>query len=73
MVSSGIYRSGYPTKKNFGFLRRLGIRTIVYLCPEPYPDANVAFLDSIGTDTPPPRRGPPRHAAPRRAAPPAVC
>ena len=48
MVHRGVYRSGYPTKKNFSFLRRLGIRTVVYLCPEPYPKANRAFLESIG-------------------------
>lgn len=48
MVHRGVYRSGYPTKKNFAFLRRLGIRTVVYLCPEPYPEANRKFLRSIG-------------------------
>jgi tyrosine-protein phosphatase SIW14 len=48
MVDSGIYRSGFPTKKNFAFLRELGIRTVVYLCPEEYPPANAEFLQSIG-------------------------
>jgi len=29
MVAPGIYRSGYPNKKNFGFLKKLGVKTIV--------------------------------------------
>ncbi len=47
MVSKGIYRSGYPTKKNFSFLKRLGLKTVLYLCPEEYPKENIKFLKQI--------------------------
>jgi hypothetical protein len=29
MVAPGVYRSGYPNKRNFPFLRRLGLRSIM--------------------------------------------
>lgn len=48
MVDSGIYRSGFPKKKNFSFLKRIGLKTIVYMCEEEYPNANIVFLHSIG-------------------------
>ena len=48
MVDGGVFRSGYPVRKNFAFLRRLGLRTVLYLCPEPYPEANLVFLRSMG-------------------------
>ncbi|KAK4834778.1 hypothetical protein QYF36_000445 [Acer negundo] len=44
MVEEGIYRSGLPKPDNFGFLRTLNLRSIVYLCPEPYPEENLKFL-----------------------------
>ncbi|KAK3229483.1 hypothetical protein Dsin_001364 [Dipteronia sinensis] len=44
MVEEGIYRSGLPQLDNFGFLRTLNLRSIVYLCPEPYPEENLKFL-----------------------------
>lgn len=31
LVAPGIYRSGHPNKKNFSFLRRLGLKTVVYV------------------------------------------
>ena len=31
MVDKGVYRSGYPTKKNFPFLAKLGLRSVVYV------------------------------------------
>jgi tyrosine-protein phosphatase SIW14 len=44
MVSPGIYRSGFPNKvkklvaekkkKNFDFLKKIKIKTIIYMCPE---------------------------------------
>ena len=43
-VAVGIYRSGFPTKKNFAFLRTLRLRSLVYLCPEEYPHSHTAFL-----------------------------
>ncbi|XP_078447541.1 inositol diphosphatase DSP3-like [Wolffia australiana] len=48
MVDFGIYRSGLPEPANFSYLDSLGIRTIVYLCPEPYPEANAAFVQERG-------------------------
>ncbi|WOL04194.1 putative tyrosine-protein phosphatase [Canna indica] len=44
MVDTGIYRSGFPTPANFRFLEELNLRSIVYLCPEPYPDDNMEFV-----------------------------
>lgn len=44
LVEPHIYRSGFPGKKNFPFLKTLNLRTVLYLCPEEYPDANLAFL-----------------------------
>ncbi|KAL6567521.1 Tyrosine-protein phosphatase dsp1 [Orobanche gracilis] len=48
MVDCGIYRSGFPDVPNFPFLKTLGLRSIIYLCPEPYPEANVQFLEENG-------------------------
>ncbi|KZV16130.1 putative tyrosine-protein phosphatase [Dorcoceras hygrometricum] len=44
MVDHGVFRSGFPDTPNFPFLETLGIRSIIYLCPEPYPEANMQFL-----------------------------
>jgi len=35
LVEHGLYRGAYPTLKNYRFLRRLGLKTIVSLIPEP--------------------------------------
>mmetsp|Transcript_5925 Transcript_5925/g.10302 ORF Transcript_5925/g.10302 Transcript_5925/m.10302 type:complete len:243 (+) Transcript_5925:4907-5635(+) len=43
MVTPGVYRSGFPKIKNFPFLKRLGLRTILTLVLEEYPEANQAF------------------------------
>ncbi|KAG6717596.1 hypothetical protein I3842_04G108600 [Carya illinoinensis] len=48
MVDNGIFRSGFPDFANFSFLQTLGLRSIIYLCPEPYPEANMEFLKSNG-------------------------
>lgn len=48
MVDRGIYRSGFPKKKNFPFLKKLGLKSVIYLCLEEYPVANLEFLQSIG-------------------------
>nr|CCC92869.1 unnamed protein product [Trypanosoma congolense IL3000] len=45
MVCPGVYRSGYPTRKNYRFIRALKLRTIIYLCPEEYAEANVKFCE----------------------------
>ncbi|OVA20026.1 Protein-tyrosine phosphatase [Macleaya cordata] len=46
MVDNGIFRSGFPDASNLSFLRTLRLRSIIYLCPEPYPEANEEFLKS---------------------------
>ncbi|XP_049379377.1 tyrosine-protein phosphatase DSP1-like isoform X2 [Solanum stenotomum] len=48
MVDYGVFRSGFPDTANFAFLQTLGLRSIVYLCPERYPEANVEFLNANG-------------------------
>ena len=48
-VNYGVYRSGFPTKRNFAFLRTLHLRSLVYLCPEDYPPSHLAFLAQHNT------------------------
>ncbi|KAI8002056.1 Tyrosine-protein phosphatase DSP1 [Camellia lanceoleosa] len=48
MVDYGVFRSGFPESANFSFLQTLGLRSIVYLCQEPYPEANLRFLNANG-------------------------
>ncbi|CAL5043941.1 unnamed protein product [Urochloa decumbens] len=48
MVDEGIFRSGFPKTTNFRFLKSLNLRSIVYLCPEPYPETNIEFLEKNG-------------------------
>ncbi|RSH79314.1 uncharacterized protein EHS24_001354 [Apiotrichum porosum] len=31
LVAPGVYRSGHPNRRNFGFLARLGLKTVVYV------------------------------------------
>lgn len=45
---AGLYRSGYPNKKNFPFLIKLGIKTVVYLGEERYLEKNKACLQGYG-------------------------
>ncbi|KAA3478763.1 putative tyrosine-protein phosphatase [Gossypium australe] len=48
MVDNGVFRSGFPDSANFSFLQSLGLRSIIYLCPESYPEANNEFLKANG-------------------------
>ncbi|GAV61234.1 Y_phosphatase2 domain-containing protein [Cephalotus follicularis] len=48
MVDNGIFRSGFPDSANFSFLQSLGLRSIIYLCPEPYPELNEEFVKVNG-------------------------
>lgn len=48
MVDNGIFRSGFPDTANFSFIQSLALRSILYLCPEPYPEANMEFLKANG-------------------------
>ncbi|OAJ40435.1 hypothetical protein, variant 1 [Batrachochytrium dendrobatidis JEL423] len=45
LVAPGIYRSAFPKKRNFSFLKKLGLRSILTLILEDYPDQNRKFLD----------------------------
>ncbi|XP_050204281.1 tyrosine-protein phosphatase DSP3-like [Mercurialis annua] len=44
MVEDGIFRSSFPQPSNFSFLQSLNLRSIIYLCLEPYPEENLEFL-----------------------------
>ncbi|TPX61421.1 hypothetical protein SpCBS45565_g07260 [Spizellomyces sp. 'palustris'] len=48
MVAPGVYRSGYPNKKNFPFLKKLGLKSIMYLCEDEYSEDTLAFLGGYG-------------------------
>ncbi|KAJ3031369.1 hypothetical protein HDV00_008369 [Rhizophlyctis rosea] len=48
MVAPGVYRSGYPNKKNFPFLQKLGLKSIMYLCEDDYSTDNLTFLAENG-------------------------
>ena len=43
MVEGGLYRSGFPKKKNFPFLKALGIKSILTLVLEEYPATHQEF------------------------------
>ncbi|KAL8166243.1 hypothetical protein V2J09_007742 [Rumex salicifolius] len=46
VVEEGVYRSAFPEIYNFGFLETLNLKSIIYLCPEPYPEEHCKLLDS---------------------------
>jgi len=48
MVDKGIYRSAFIQKKNFPFLKTLGLKTVLFLCLEDYPESSLEFIESIG-------------------------
>lgn len=48
MVSPGIYRSSFPKKKNFPFLKSLNLKIILTLVLEEYPEANAEFNKANG-------------------------
>ncbi|KAJ7973628.1 Tyrosine phosphatase family protein [Quillaja saponaria] len=45
-IDDVIFRSGFPQSSNFLFLDTLNLRSIIYLCPEPYPEENLKFICS---------------------------
>ncbi|KAK8965243.1 putative tyrosine-protein phosphatase [Platanthera guangdongensis] len=47
-VDNGVFRSGFPNAANFSFLQTLKLRSVLCLCPEPYPDASMEFLKLNG-------------------------
>lgn len=48
MVSSWIYRSSFPSRRHFGFLRGLGLRNILTLVLETYPTGHKQWLKEEG-------------------------
>ncbi|KAJ3270690.1 hypothetical protein HDV01_007514 [Terramyces sp. JEL0728] len=44
LITPGIYRSAFPKKKNFSFLKKLQLKSILTLILEDYPDQNKVFL-----------------------------
>ncbi|KAF8059778.1 hypothetical protein N665_1224s0019 [Sinapis alba] len=46
MVENGIYRSSFPKPEHFSFLTSLNLRSIIYLCPEPYPEESLKFFEA---------------------------
>jgi tyrosine-protein phosphatase SIW14 len=43
-----IYRSSYPKEENYGFLKDLGIKTILTLVPEPLSSEYQSFMQEAG-------------------------
>lgn len=48
MVDRGVYRSSFPRGKNIGFLRSLGLKSVISLVPEDYPSNLLEFYASNG-------------------------
>ncbi|KAL7425056.1 tyrosine-protein phosphatase siw14 [Cryptotrichosporon argae] len=46
VVDKGVYRSGFPKKRNFRFLETLGLKTVLTLVLEDYPEANLKWCQS---------------------------
>lgn len=44
MVVDGVYRSSFPRMDHFAYLKSLGLRSVLVLIPEPYPEENAQFL-----------------------------
>ena len=44
IVSCGIYRSSFPKRKNFLFLKKLKLKSVLTLVLEEYPTVNSTFL-----------------------------
>lgn len=44
-VCKGIFRSAFPKKKNFPFLKKLKLKSILTLVLEDYPEVNKRFLE----------------------------
>ena len=48
MVTPGVYRSGFPTRHNLGFLQTLGLRTLVRIENAEFPSDLQAWIESCG-------------------------
>ncbi|KAH0543652.1 hypothetical protein FGG08_002090 [Glutinoglossum americanum] len=48
LVWKGVYRSSFPKADHFEHLKSLGLRSILTLVPEEYPEANIIFMKENG-------------------------
>jgi protein tyrosine/serine phosphatase len=48
VVNPSVYRGGYPTLRNFRFLSRLRLKTIISLTPEPPTEDLKTFAMTLG-------------------------
>ncbi|KAJ2237288.1 tyrosine-protein phosphatase siw14 [Coemansia sp. RSA 485] len=48
MVCPYIYRSGMPKRRNYAFLKKLKLKSILTLIMEEYPQQNQKFLEQSG-------------------------
>lgn len=48
IVVPGIFRSSFPRKKNFAFLKSLGLKSVLTLIQDEYPQENLDFLEQEG-------------------------
>ncbi|ORY34792.1 tyrosine phosphatase family-domain-containing protein, partial [Naematelia encephala] len=46
VVSGGVYRCGFPMKRNFRFMETLRLKTVLTLVLEDYPEANLKWCQS---------------------------
>ncbi|KAI9226029.1 MAG: protein-tyrosine phosphatase [Piptocephalis tieghemiana] len=47
-VGPGVYRSGHPNKKNFPFLRKLNLTSVLYICEDDHTPDMAAFVQAEG-------------------------
>ncbi|POY70766.1 putative Protein-tyrosine-phosphatase [Rhodotorula taiwanensis] len=47
-VSANLFRSSFPRKEHFPFLKNLGLKSVMVLVQEPYPEENADFLREEG-------------------------
>ncbi|KAG0167272.1 hypothetical protein DFQ29_000541, partial [Apophysomyces sp. BC1021] len=48
MVCQHVYRSSFPKKKHFQFLKKLQLKSVLTLILEEYPEQNMIFLEEQG-------------------------
>ena len=48
MIYPSVYRSSFPLKKHYTFLRSLGLKTVLTLVQDEYPEANRTFFRNEG-------------------------
>ncbi|KAH8548107.1 tyrosine phosphatase family-domain-containing protein [Umbelopsis sp. PMI_123] len=50
MVAPGVYRSGHPNRQNFPFLRKLGLKTVMYFAMEDLTPDMEQFMQEEGIE-----------------------